>query len=142
MIESGYRNFYFKEDDAKLSKSRGSRIPGWWPTKDNKRALYAEYRDALENGRFLNRSKEALSECREIVYTQNGWIQHSKTNSSMDPSGARENHGDRPTADALLNLAMKSKVIKQGGKQTVISEGSMAYRRREVETRRKRMDYW
>ena len=60
----------------------------------------------------------------------------------MDPSGARENHGDRPTADALLNLAMKSKVIKQGGKQTVISEGSMAYHRREVETRRKRMDYW
>ena len=142
VIESGYRNFYFKEDDVKLHKSRGSRIPGWWPTKDNKRSLYAEYRDALENGRFLNRSKEALSECREIVYTQNGWIQHSKTNSSMDPSGARENHGDRPTADALLNLAMKSKVVKQGGKETVISEGSMAYRRREVQTRRKRMDYW
>ncbi|QDP47824.1 MAG: putative terminase large subunit [Prokaryotic dsDNA virus sp.] len=142
VIESGYRNFYFKEDDAKLRKGSGSRIPGWWPTKDNKRALYAEYRDALANGRFLNRSKDALSECREIVYTAHGWIQHSKTNSSMDPSGARENHGDRPTADALLNLGMKSKVVKQGGKETVVSEGSLAWRRREYETRRRRVDYW
>ena len=60
----------------------------------------------------------------------------------MDPSGARENHGDRPTADALLNLGMKSNVIQQGGKTTVISEGSLAWRRREYETRRKRVDYW
>jgi hypothetical protein len=142
VIESGYRNFYYKEDDAKLKRGSGSRIPGWWPTKDNKRALYAEYRDALLNGRFLNRSKDALTECREIVYTQNGWIQHSKTNSSMDPSGARENHGDRPTADALLNLAMKQKVQKQGTKETVISEGSLAWRRREFESRRKRVEYW
>jgi hypothetical protein len=142
VIESGYRNFYYKEDDAKLKRGSGSRIPGWWPTKDNKRALYADYRDAMLNGRFLNRSKEALSECREIVYTSNGWIQHSKTNSSMDPSGARENHGDRPTADALLNLAMKQKVVKQGGKETVITEGSLAWRRREFESRRNRVEYW
>lgn len=142
VIESGYRNFYYKEDDVKMKRGSGSKIPGWWPTKDNKRALYADYRDAMLNGRFLNRSKEALSECREIVYTSNGWIQHSKTNSSMDPSGARENHGDRPTADALLNLAMKQKVQKQGSKETVITEGSLAWRRREVESRRKRVEYW
>ena len=142
VIESGYRNFYYKEDDAKLKKGSGSRIPGWWPTKDNKRSLYAEYRDALNDGRFLNRSKDALSECREIVYTANGWIQHSKTNSSMDPSGARENHGDRPTADALLNLGLKGRTVKQGTKQTVIPEGSLAFRRSEYENRRKRVDYW
>jgi len=142
VLESGYRNFYYKEDDAKLKKPRGSRIPGWWPTKDNKRSLYAEYRDALTEGRFLNRSKDALSECREIVYTQNGWIQHSKTNSSMDPSGARENHGDRPTADALLNLGMKSKTVQQSKKQTIVTEGSLAWRRREVASRRHREDYW
>lgn len=142
VIESGYRNFYYKEDDAKLKRGSGSRIPGWWPTKDNKRALYADYRDALLNGRFLNRSKDALSECREIVYTQNGWIQHSKTNSSMDPSGARENHGDRPTADALLNLAMKQKVMSKGTKETVVTEGSLAWRRREFESRRNRVEYW
>ena len=142
VLESGYRNFYFKEDDAKLKKPRGSKIPGWWPTKDNKRSLYAEYRDALTEGRFLNRSKDALTECREIVYTQNGWIQHSKTNSSMDPSGARENHGDRPTADALLNLGFKSRVVRQGTKQTVVTEGSLAWRRREVASRRNTEDYW
>jgi len=141
VIESGYRNFYYKEDNAKLKKG-SSRIPGWWPTKDNKRALYADYRDALQNGRFLNRSKDALSECREIVYTSNGWIQHSKTNSSMDPSGARENHGDRPTADALLNLGMRNRSVAQGKKESVITEGSFAWRRREVESRRNHRDYW
>jgi len=142
VIESGYRNFYFKQDDVKLKRGSGTKIPGWWPTKDNKRALYADYRDALANGRFLNRSKDALSECREIVYTQHGWIQHSKTNSSMDPSGARENHGDRPTADALLNLGMKQKVVLQGGKETIIAEGSLAWRRREHEEKRRQVEYW
>ena len=142
VIESGYRNFYFKQDDVKLKRGSGTKIPGWWPTKDNKRALYADYRDALTNGRFLNRSKDALSECREIVYTQHGWIQHSKTNSSMDPSGARENHGDRPTADALLNLGMKQKVVLQGGKETIIAEGSLAWRRREHEEKRRQVEYW
>ncbi len=142
VIESGYRNYYYKQDDAKIRRGSGSRIPGWWPTKDNKRALYAEYRDALAAGRFLNRSKDAISECREIVYTQNGWIQHSKTNASMDPSGARENHGDRPTADALLNLGLKQRSVKEGAKETVITEGSLAWRRREVSNRSKRADYW
>ena len=142
VIESGFRNFYYKEDDAKLRRGGKSRVPGWWPTKDNKRSLFAQYREALLNGTFLNMSKDAMTECREIVYTQNGWIQHSKTNSSMDPSGARENHGDRPTADALLNLGMRTKLVSQASKESVIAEGSFAYRRREHETRRKRVDYW
>ena len=142
VIESGYRNFYCKQDDNKLKRKGGSRIPGWWPTKDNKRAIYAEYRDALNEGRFLNKSKEALSECREIVYTQHGWIQHSKTNSSMDPSGARENHGDRPTADALLCLAMKLKSPSQPAKEKVITEGSLAYRREYTDRRNKQVEYW
>ena len=142
VIDAGYRNFYCKQDDIKIKRGSGSRIPGWWPTKDNKRALYAEYRDALNEGRFLNKSKEALSECKEIVYTQNGWIQHSKTNASMDPSGARENHGDRPTADALLCLAMKLKTVEQPQKEKVITEGSLAFRRDRAESRHRQVEYW
>jgi hypothetical protein len=141
VVDSGYRRFFTKDDDVKLRRG-GSRIPGWWPTKDNKRALYSEYREALNNGRFLNRSKEALSECREIVFTQNGWIQHAKTNSSSDPSGARENHGDRPTADALLWKGMKIHERPKEEKQSEVREGSFAFRRMMIEEKRNQTEHW
>ena len=141
VIDSGYRRFFKKEDDIKLKKG-GSRIPGWWPTKDNKRALYSDYREALTNGRVLNRSKDALSECREIVFTQNGWIQHAKTNSSSDPSGARENHGDRPTADALLWKGMRLRELPSPSKETEITAGSFAFRRMINEQNKTQTEYW
>ena len=141
VIDTGYRNFYYKEADQKISNPR-SRIPGWWPTKDNKRSLYSEYREGLTSGAFLNPSKDALTECREIVYTANGWIQHSKTGSSVDPSGARENHGDRPTADALLWKGMKMRSVPVAKKEESIVEGSFMYRRRAVEQRNKIKGTW
>jgi len=141
VVDIGYRNFYFKEADQKLRKG-GSQIPGWWPTKDNKRALYGEYREAITNGQFLNRSKESLSECREIVYTQHGWIQHSKAGSSVDPSGARENHGDRPTADALLWKGMKMRRAPKEQKEKEIVEGSFAFRRLMGDERKNKVELW
>lgn len=141
VIDTGYRNFYYKESDQKLRKG-GTQIPGWWPTKDNKRALYGEYREGLTSGKFLNRSKNALSECREIVYTQHGWIQHSKAGSTVDPSGAKENHGDRPTADALLWKGMKMRRMPSKESKVRILDGTFAARRQTAESRNNEVEYW
>ena len=127
VLEHGHRNIYFRTNETSVTKKH-STIPGWWPTKDEKRSIYAEYRRALSSGRFINRSKPAIEECREIIFAQTGWVTHSRSLSKMDPSGARENHGDRPTADALLWKAM-SKTIPRKVQKTVIPENTLAYRR-------------
>lgn len=134
VLELGYRNIYYRTNEASRSKKQ-SDIPGWWPTKDEKRAVYGEYRRALSSGAFINRSRPALDECREIVYSSTGWITHSKSLSKLDPSGAKENHGDRPTADALLCKGMsKFPVVKKN--RQVIPEGSFLHRRQEIATRK------
>ena len=128
VLELGYRNIYYRTNEASRSKKQTD-IPGWWPTKDEKRSVYGEYRRALSNGSFINRSRPALDECREIIYAATGWITHSRSLSKLDPSGAKENHGDRPTADALLCKAMsKFPVVKK--QVEVIPEDSFLHRRK------------
>ncbi len=98
----GYGNVYFftgfKWRGAKTKKQ-----PGWHPTKDEKRELFEEYRRAVYEGDFLVQSRLQLEECRHFVFKPGGWIEHTGQSGGavLDPSGARENHGDRPTAGAL-----------------------------------------
>jgi hypothetical protein len=68
--------------------------------------LFKDYVRGLANGSFVNRSVEALRECRDYVYLPTGGVGNSRAKTITDPSGARENHGDRPTADALANKAL------------------------------------
>ena len=141
VLEMGYRNIYYRTNENSRAKKQ-SDIPGWWPTKDEKRSIYGEYRRAISNGAFINRSRAALDECREIVYASTGWITHSKSMGKMDPSGARENHGDRPTADALLFKGMsRFPVVTQTTE--VIPQDSFLYRRNLVnEKKHKRREQW
>ena len=90
---------------------------------------------------MINRSSAAVEECREIIFAQTGWITHSRSLTKMDPSGARENHGDRPTADALLWKAM-SKYPPRTTQRTVIPEDSLAFRRFNRKTKQLAKDTW
>jgi len=101
----GHKNIYFRRNEQALSK-KVTDVPGWGSTRDNKRELLEEYSRALQDGEFLNRSTEAIAECREYVFMPDGSIDHARSRNAMDPSGARENHGDRTMADALTWLGM------------------------------------
>ena len=83
-----------------------------------------------------------MNELREIVYMANGSIEHSKSIRSIDPSGARDNHGDRPTADALCcyALARKAPVVAQEVNHS--PEGSMIARREIFEARKFKVKQW
>ena len=137
VMELGYRNIWRKKSiDGKVNK-----IPGWWPTKDEKRSLYSEYRTALSTNKFINRSIDALRECKEIIFAATGWITHSRSLISVDPSGARDNHGDRPTADALLWLGMqKTGPVKMP--QVGVPDGSLLWRRQEYEEKKRKALEW
>lgn len=127
VIQQGYRNVYYRKNELAIG-AKASNIPGWWPTKDEKRALYGEYRRALNCGECMNRSADALRECKEIVYTETGWVVHGRSLATPDPSGARENHGDRPTADALCWKGMRGKTQQRIAEQEVLP-GTLAWRR-------------
>ncbi len=137
ILELGYRKIWYKkEQNGKIAK-----IPGWWPTKDEKRILYSEYRKALSTKHFINHSKDALRECKEIIFAATGWITHSRSLRTIDPSGARENHGDRPTADALLWKGMQ-RVPSEKPAAVGPTKGTMFWRRQQVEQRKRKAMEW
>ncbi len=102
VIRLGYRNFFFRQNETSIGRKQ-SDIPGWWPTTDNKKEVYGNYKEALYQGHFINRDVDALRECLQYIYTSTGTIDNSAAVNQVDPSGARANHGDRVTADALAN---------------------------------------
>jgi len=107
ITEAGARNIYYKEQLGTLSPTKTD-FPGWSSTRETKLELLGNYRKAVESGFFINRSRFALDECREYVYMANGSVAHSKSENKVDPSSARENHGDRVIADALLLRAFEA----------------------------------
>ena len=86
--------------------------------------------------------REAMAELREIVYTANGAIEHSKSTRTIDPSGARDNHGDRPTADALCCYALARRAPAVREQAEVIPEGSIMQRRMIFQEKQRRRDEW
>lgn len=120
-----YSNVYVKRG----SVVTGKEVPGFFVNnKDAVTLLYSEYRRALMERRFLNRSADALRECEQIIRHQSGKIAHAKSLGRPDPSGARENHGDRPTADALLWMGMGTGATPQD-RNAPPPVGSMMHRR-------------
>lgn len=141
VIEMGYRNVYWRTREESIAKGQ-TLIPGWWPVKDAKRAVFGDYKRALLDGRFINRCRDAMVELREIVYTATGSIEHAKASRTVDPTGARENHGDRPTADALCCYALARRAPAPVERSDSVPEGSIIARRAKVEARRRRMEQW
>ena len=80
---------------------------------------------------------------REIVYSAHGGVEHARSINSVDVTGARANHGDRATADALLSMAMGIRGIRQ---MTVVNTplpGSLIWRRKQSEQHaRKAVNRW
>ncbi len=102
-----YGRVYYRRDEQGIEKkiAKGL-IPGFFSSVQNKLTLFSEYQRSLDNGEFVNRSKESVEECRQYVYLATGGIGNARAVATSDPSGARSNHGDRPTADALACKAL------------------------------------
>jgi hypothetical protein len=99
VIEWNYGRYYSRAKDEETGET-GSKA-GWAPTRDNKYQLLSQYRGALADREAFNRSEPALRESLEYVFLGNNWVEHASLGDMEDPSGAREQHGDRVIADAL-----------------------------------------
>ena len=136
VIELGYGKIYFRKREEAISK-KTTLIPGWHSSKETKLLLVGEYRAAIEKNKIINRSKEALEECLEYIFDKTGGVSHSKEDNKDDPSGAKDNHGDRVIADALAFRGMKEhaiKVVKM--KKPEIPVGSLAWRKEQGKKRK------
>ncbi len=142
VIAAGYRNIYYRTDETRLGH-KSSDIPGWWATADSKRTLLTEYRDALHKGRFKESSKVALRECRYYIRQIEGnKIVHSGSASTDDPSGAKDNHGDRVVASALCCMLMGQSSKQREKTSSEPPVGSMLHRRKAIEDRKKAVKAW
>lgn len=129
LLELGYRNIFFRVNEKTLRK-KASDIPGWYSTRENKLTLISEYRRAAKDGDFIQRSALALGECRQYVFTKTGCVEHGRAMRTPDPSGARDNHGDRVIADALAWHGSKMRPQRPAEPQDPPT-GSFMARRRE-----------
>ncbi len=109
IIEMGYRNVYYREDEDSLGKIRDNKMrPGWMNV--NAKALTTlmeSYADALRYKKCLNRSKMALQETLNFIYTSTG-IEYKKRGAVDDgAAGSRVHHGDIVIADAQAWMMVK-----------------------------------
>jgi len=140
VIETGYRNIYYRTNDTSLSKKQ-SDVPGWYSTKDNKLALLGNYRKALANNSFVQRSYFAVAEAREYIFTATGSVEFARSVNTIDPSGARNNHGDRIIADALCCKAIGE--IRSGKTEVrKIPDNCLYARRMKADKRHRDEVYW
>ena len=140
VLELGYRNIYYRKNDKSIS-AKVSDTPGWYSTKDAKLALLGEYRKALATRAFINRSYYSLRECREYVFLASGSVEHSRSVNNVDPTGARENHGDRVIADALCWKGLKEfkNVVTR---KAIVHPDCLMARRQEILDKQKNKLYW
>lgn len=128
VIKLGYRNVHYRKNEQSLSGKQTDH-PGWNATKDNKNALLTEYRAALTERKFINRSFEAIEECREYIVDGTQRIVHSASKDNEDPTGANDAHGDRVIADALCFYGMDKTPAAAAAKVPETPLGSFMWRR-------------
>lgn len=142
VIDLGYRRVYYRTAEHALSM-KVSDTPGWVPTPNNQRVMLEDYRAALSTRRFVNRSWRALDECLAFVYDGVGKVRHGGEASVNDPTGARENHGDRVVGDGL---AWKmTKTLKRGKPKEEpdqLAPNALGWRRQYHEGQKKTVETW
>lgn len=138
VIETGYRNVFYRVNDEKSYVPDRTKRMGWWSDKTTKRILLSDYFKALIGGTFINRCAEALKECGEYVHGANGEIYHARSKSSIDPTASGENHGDMVIADALVNRGFVDVAVVEDQDEPEPSPHSFLGRRLEAERLRQR----
>jgi hypothetical protein len=142
--ELKYKNVYRRIDDYSAGAVESDKI-GFDASTKQQRPLLDDYASSLRRHEFLNRSKIAMQECLAWKYDEKG-IPRWSGQIADDPSGARENHGDRSVADMICNrmirnLGLGGEIAPKKEKPPVILSPEWRYKRVEDMLRNKD-DVW
>ncbi len=138
VVNLGYYKVYYKRHEQSLSK-RATDIPGCFLVPAEKNAVLGEYRRALVEGVYVQRSGPTYDEAHAYIYTTTGKVEHSAALNPVDPSGAREAHGDRLIANALLVRAMN---LEKHERQRTTVIPPFSYAGRQAALKAKDRDEW
>lgn len=128
----GYRNVYYRRNERSVAR-KGSKIMGWWSGPESKTTLLTDFRYALQERTIITRSRSMIDECSHYIWILAGQkVEHSAAANTSDPSGARENHGDRVIANALALKGMDEKKPAATKKAVIIPRNCLAYRIQEA----------
>ena len=108
----GYSRVWMRRDRDDLVPDITTK-PGWAAGRQSKEDLHGSYRSDLATGRFINPSLEAVEECKNYVYLATGGVGYQGVDDSDDATGAKDNHGDRPTADAIAAMLIEGAVVEE-----------------------------
>lgn len=106
VLDLKYENIWYRRQEDSIRKQITDK-PGWISggsrSARTKQIMLQEYRQAVQSGLFINPSAIALDECLDYVFDESGDIINAKSRNDADPTGAKENHGDRVIADGLCS---------------------------------------
>jgi hypothetical protein len=144
VMDLGYNYIYWKTRLNMVTR-KPSETPGYFLNTGDKAEAFGRYRRALKEGTFVQRSFEANKECQYYVQVVGSKaIEHASAAHSHDPTGARENHGDRCIADIMANYGLY--VLKSGtveARTPPTPENSFAGRRAAYERKlREKEEVW
>lgn len=137
--ESGYTNVYYRRNEKQV-RGKVLKEAGWHNSPEGKKALLEAYGNALISGEFVNPSGAAVDECLEYHYVEGGRVEHVRSIHSVDPAGARENHGDRVIADALAYKGMCEFVVQREANDPQPEWGSFQWRAERFEDGRSSLE--
>ncbi len=126
-----YRRIYFRE--GKDVRKRPTYQPGWHSSTAGKIELFNDFRDALQTGRLVLRSRGTLQDCYNYSHDGRGGIVNQvQPTSRAGGGGARYSHGDFAAAAACGILGLKPIISLEEKKRSRESPiGCMAARVRE-----------
>lgn len=143
VLALGYRNVYYVPKGNTNVGSWWSDEAGWMNRPATMLNLLTDYRAALNERKMQVRDTETLEDCLKFRYTTNGCVSHSGAESVEDPSGARQNHGDRTVAAAISWLLCKLRTEKKEEKEEEkIPVLSLAWRRQWHEDKERKAEVW
>jgi len=131
VISSNYGYVYHRRIEKKVTQ-RVTDEPGYYLNAQAREALLEDYRAALSDHKYINRSEQGIAECLQFVRRPGG-IEHSASANSQDPSGARTAHGDEVIADALACLGIQEIRVDERGEEPSDPVGSLSWRRKQRE---------
>jgi hypothetical protein len=145
VMDLHYTHIYWKTALNKMTR-KPTETPGYFLNPGDKAEAFGRYRRSLKDGTFVQRSYEANHECLFYVQVAGGKaIEHISAANSQDPTGARENHGDRCVADVMANFALwMFKNQKVRFPEPNIPDNCFAARRAayEAKLRRQKEEVW
>lgn len=119
LIDAGYPNLWWEDKQSKF--------PGWWSDPNSKKLLLGTYKVAQMEGKYVDRSADAVGEQKNYVILADNSFAYADTRGIVDPSGAKENHGDRVIATALGHKLSSTRRVELEAKEAEYQVGSRGY---------------